>query len=152
MQIFNIVLGMLAALVFTAMAFVALGLFGIDPAELKSMGLIGHGREILSMNQFEWRVVLALVMVAVGFGGFMFGGTAFKLVVAGLLLGTAAWLYFELDVEGGRELNARYVQVARLLLVAGNVMAATLLVAKVGLMDIAKRSIKAEMEGGSAEG
>ena len=145
MQIINIVLGMLAALVFTVMAFVALGLFGIDPKELKAMGLIEHGREILTLNQFEWRVVLALVMVVVGFGGFMLGKTVFKLVVAGMLLLTAVWMFFALDVDSALELNSRYVQVSQIILVAGYVMGATLLLAKVGLMDIAKRSIKGQM-------
>lgn len=146
MQAFNIVLGMLAALVFTVMAFVSFGLFGINPEELQAMGLIEHGNEILSLNQFEWRVVLVLVMVAVGFAGFMLGKAGFKLTVAILLLLTAVLAYFELDVDSQVQLNSRYVQIAQLLLVAGNIMGATLLLAKVGLMEIAKGNVKNQME------
>lgn len=145
MQAFNIVFGMMAALVFTVMAFFAVGLFGMDPEDLQRMGLLDHGREILYLNQFEWRVVLLLVGTALGFMGFVVGRSGFKLLVVGLLLGMAVWAYFLLDVQDQMLVDVRFLRITRLILVAGAVMGATLLLAKLGLAGIAGGSIQREM-------
>lgn len=142
MQFFNIVLGMVAAGIFTVMAFITVPLFDVPADELARMELLDHGRELLTLNQFQWRLVFILAATALGFLGFLAGKSTYKLVIAGVLLATSIFVYFELDARPQMLMDVYYMQVAQLLLIAGFVLGAVLLLAKVAIQEMALRQIQ----------